>query len=402
LYSRTYFRLYIPLTVRLIYFVHNLNDPAVAKRVMMLKASGVNTFLVGFWREKRPKPEIGGAEVLALGQSFDGRLAHRAYLSLRNALFSRQLTKAIGSADLLMARNLEMLAIAASLGNTLCVPLIYEVLDIHRLLTVRYGAGAVLRAVERALMLRVSLLLVSSPAYLSTYFERFQSGKGRPASALIENKLLKLQGPSIGLKAPMLAAGPPWRIGWLGMLRCRQTLAILSGLAAKRPDLVRVEIYGRPSREVGEDLAKGLPASVTFGGAYQPSDLVRLYGGLHFNWAIDYFEQGLNSRWQLPNRIYEGGYHDVIPLALRGTETAEWLKKLGLGVLFDDPGKELESFLDRLTPQTYLALKITSEGAPRDAFAADQAECDRMGRLLKHAMTGPESRAMSLAPSVPR
>lgn len=372
--------------MRLVYFVHNLNDPTVAKRVTMLRATGVETFLAGFWRGTRPQPEIMGAEIFPLGESFDAKLAHRALLSLKNALLPGRLIEAIGRADLLMARNLEMLAIAASVSGRLSVPIVYEVLDIHRLLIAGHAAGVVLRSVERALMRRVSLLLVSSPAFLTTYFERFQFGDRRPATTLIENKLLELGRAPSHCEEAMLPPGPPWRIGWLGMLRCRKTLAMLLGLAARRPDLVRVEIYGRPTKEVGEDLAKGLPPSVTFGGPYRPSDLARLYGGIHFSWAIDYFEEGLNSRWLLPNRIYEGGYYDVVPLALSGTETAQWLKRLGLGVLLHDPGTELESFLERLTPAAYLRLKSASAAAPRKAFMAGQGECDRVGRLLTQAM----------------
>jgi succinoglycan biosynthesis protein ExoL len=372
--------------VRVVYFVHNLNDPAVAKRVTMLKAAGVDTFLVGFWRGTRL--EIMGAEVFPLGESFDAKLTHRAFLSLKSALLPGRLVEAIGCADLLMARNLEMLVIAAAVSGKLSVPLVYEVLDIHRLLVPGHAAGVVLRWVERALMRRVALLLVSSPAFLTTYFERFQFGDQRPVTALIENKLLELGHAPVYPEETMLAPGPPWRIGWLGMLRCRKSLAMLLKLAARRPDLLQVEIYGRPTKEISEDLAKGLPPSVRFGGAYRPLDLARLYGGMHFSWAIDYFEEGLNSQWLLPNRIYEGGYYNVVPLALSGTETAHWLKGLGLGVLLHDPEKEVELFLERLTPEAYLRLIYVSAAAPREAFTAGQSECDRVGRLLRQAAGG--------------
>jgi succinoglycan biosynthesis protein ExoL len=370
--------------VRLIYFVHNLNDPAVAKRVAMLNAAGIDVCAAGFWRGTPPQARTQGWNGLALGESFDAKLVHRACLSLKHAVASARLVRALGKADLVMARNLEMLVIAAAVGARLGVPIIYEVLDIHRLLVRDNFPGRLLRHVERTLMRRVSLLLISSPAFLTAYFEPLQFRALRLKTALFENKVLELGG---ARRAEKIAVppGPPWRIGWLGMLRCEKSLAMLARLAASRPDLVRVEIYGQPSREVGEMLQNGLPASVRFGGAYQPSDLARLYGSVHFNWAIDYFEEGLNSRWLLPNRIYEGGHHNVVPLALQGTETASWLSALGLGVIFNDPAKELESFLENLSPGSYCRFKCASLSVSRTAFVARQSECDRLGRLLRQA-----------------
>lgn len=370
--------------VRLVYFVHNLNDPAVAKRVTMLHAAGMELSVAGFWRGTLPPAQIQGAQTLSLGESFDAKLAHRACLSLKHAAASARLARAIGAADLVMARNLEMLVIAAAVGARLDVPIVYEVLDIHRLLLRRDVPGRILRHVERALMRRVSLLLVSSPAFLAAYFEPFQFRGSRPKAALIENKVLELES-APAAEVVALPPGPPWRISWLGMLRCEKSLCLLSRLAARRPDLVQVGIFGRPSREVDKMLGQGLPGVVRFGGAYQACDLARLYGSVHFNWAIDYFEEGLNSRWLLPNRIYEGGRHNAVPLALEGTQTATWLRALGVGVFFSDPDRELESFLESLTPDAYSRLKAASSGAPRRAFVAGQDECDRLGRLLRQA-----------------
>lgn len=290
-----------------------------------------------------------------------------------------------------MARNLEMLAVATAVGRKMGVPVAYEVLDIHRLML---GAlGGLLRSIERGLMRDIALLLVSSPAFLKSYFERFQFHACRPRTALIENKVLNLEPeaslpPAVPRTAPQ--PGRPWRIGWLGMLRCRKSLAILSRLAARRPDLVRIEIFGRPTKEVSDDLKWNLPDEVYFGGAYQPGDLADIYGRMHFNWAIDYFEEGLNSRWLLPNRLYEGGCHDVVALALNSTETAQWLRRLGLGVVLDDPEKELENFLEKLTPLDYLKLRQAAVSAPREAFQAGRGECDRLGRLLRAAIGGRE------------
>src|SRR6185437_12819773 len=91
------------------------------------------------------------------------------------------------------------------------------------------------------------------------------------------------------------------------------------------------------------DRQTGEAPGVAFGGPYRPKDLPSLYGELHFNWSVDYFQDEGNSRWLLPNRLYEGGRFGVPPIARADSETGRWLKARGLGVVQDDPPAELEA-----------------------------------------------------------
>jgi succinoglycan biosynthesis protein ExoL len=56
-----------------------------------------------------------------------------------------------------------------------------------------------------------------------------------------------------------------------------------------------------------------------------------LYGDLDLVWAGDFMEAGYNSVWLLPNRLYEGGYYAVPPIAPEGTQTAKWINARGVG-----------------------------------------------------------------------
>ena len=118
------------------------------------------------------------------------------------------------------------------------------------------------------------------------------------------------------------------------MIRCRKSLGLLRELARRNPGLVEIVIRGRPARtefDNFDDEVAHTPG-VTFGGPYRPAELQSLYSGVHFNWAVDYFEEGANSALLLPNRIYEGGRYGVIPIALAQTETGAWLNRRGIGV----------------------------------------------------------------------
>jgi hypothetical protein len=245
-----------------------------------------------------------------------------------------------------------------------------------------------MRALERALMRGADLLIVSSPAFLDAYFAPRQ-GLGRELridTLLVENKVLELGEPaSADARAPAPADGPPWRIGWMGAIRCRKSLAFLSGLARRRPDLVDVTIHGKPAYGEFDDFAAQVSAlpNLRFGGAYAAEDLPRLYGQTHFAWAIDYMEEGLNSAWLLPNRIYEASRFGAAPIALRGVQTGRFLAQHGIGLQLADPS-ELEDVLERLTPADYHKLRRDLGAVPPEAFVAREADC----RALVQAIGG--------------
>jgi succinoglycan biosynthesis protein ExoL len=277
-----------------------------------------------------------------------------------------------------IARNLEMLAIASKARSRYApsARLVYECLDIHRLLLSRDVLGGFLRAIEMRLWRGVDLLLTSSPAFIAKYFEP----RGFPAPIrLVENKLALLDGAEERESSSRPPPGPPWRIGWFGAIRCRKSLQILSELARTLGGEVEIVIRGRPSEAVFPNFAAdvaGLP-HLHYGGLYRnPDDLPLIYGTVHFNWAIDYYESGQNSTWLLPNRLYEGTYYGAVPIALTGVATGEWLIKRSLGVVLDDPiHRALTDFFLTLDRGVYGKLVGALQSVPRTRFASDRADC---------------------------
>jgi succinoglycan biosynthesis protein ExoL len=370
--------------VRIAYFVHDLNDAAVAKRVWMLRSAGAEVRLAGFRRTAEPVQSVAGLKPLNLGRTHDARLLSRAASVLKNLLLAPARGEFMAGVDVVMARNLEALAPAA-LCRALHAPrarLAYECLDVHRLMLGQGLVGKAMRAAESGLINLSSSLIVSSPAFVANYFEPFQRVSARQGLKLllVENKAYPdLPPPSEGP-----APGPPWRIGWFGMVRCRKSLDFLCDLARRRPDLVRVDIRGRPSYTEFEDFDRQTSETpgVAFGGPYAPQDLPALYGALHFNWSVDYFQDEGNSRWLLPNRLYEGGRAGAPPIARIDCETGRWLASHGLGALFERPETELEAFLDAMTPERYVALRRRHVEAPQTLFVIGPEDCERLVRTL--------------------
>src|SRR3546814_1169595 len=86
---------------------------------------------------------------------------------------------------------------------------------------------------------------------------------------------------------------------------------MLCRIAEALPDSVEIYLRGVPT-ETGlaafQQAIAGHP-NMIYGGEYRnPDDLPEIYGRVHLTWAFDFLDEGSNSDWLLPNRLYEGGY----------------------------------------------------------------------------------------------
>lgn len=359
------------MTRHLAYFVHDLGDAAVARRVRMMHVGGMKVTVIGFYRHGTPPAAIDGAATIALGRTADGRLLQRCWSVLRSLLRPGPVITAVRDCDVVMARNLEMLVLArrAQGGRRL----IYECLDIHRLLLGKGIAGRCIQAIERRMLRGASLVITSSGRFIEDYFEARQVTTA--PLLLVENKVLALSGerPSIGQAAP----GPPWVIGWFGMLRCRRSLDMLIDMVRDSGGRLELVLGGIPAdRELGDlgALTVGLPG-IRFLGRYRPDDLAAMYGAVHFAWAIDYFEEGLNSAWLMPNRLYEALAHGAVPIALSQVETGAWLRRHAVGVVVDTAADDVPALLAELAACDYAVMKTAVARLPRSAVTMAPAAC---------------------------
>lgn len=228
------------MIAKIVYFAHDLSDRAVHRRVRMLVAGGAAVTPIGFRRSAEAPKAVEGLHPIDLGQTADGMLGRRM-LSVVGALVRLGgMAEHIRHANVILARNLEMLvpAIRARKRYAPQATVVYECLDIHRMLLSNRLHGRLLRLLESKLWRDVDLLLTSSPAFVRNYFVP----RGFPSPIrLVENKVLMIGERETGAPSVRPPPGPPWRIGWFGMIRY--------GLpyASRR----------RPSRRVFES---GLPA----------------------------------------------------------------------------------------------------------------------------------------------
>ncbi len=315
---------------KIAFFGHDADDAAIRRRILALKDDGM---AVTGLTMRRSEGGVDEWDNVDLGRTYDG-----AFIRRLGSIFSGARKAAANKAkwqdaELIYARNLDMLACAflAKRYAKIKTPVVYECLDVHRLLVKQDPIGVVLRWLERRLLKRTIALIVSSPAFLKNHFEKYYPGDFRPF--LIENRLSAdaEYGPrpvGKGMCGDHFTVDRPLRIGWVGVLRCQRSFDLLTAIADQFGDRVEIILHGKPARteiSVFEPVIDQR-SNMHFMGPYQaPEDLDRIYANVDVVWAGDFMEAGFNSVWLLPNRIYEGGYFGAPPIVVSQTETAEWV-----------------------------------------------------------------------------
>jgi succinoglycan biosynthesis protein ExoL len=348
----------------------------------MLHAAGASVSLLGFCRGT-PAKEIEGIAPLLLGRTEDARLIQRALAVLRASLMVPRWRTAFVGVDAIIARQLETLVLASFARSRHApeVPLIFECLDIHRLMGDKGPVGRLLRGVERRILPNCQALIVSSPEFVHAHLARIH--EVLPPITLMENKVLSFELADRAAPSRMRAAarpfGPPWRIGWYGMIRCARSLRLLADLANSLPGSIEVIIRGRVATNVLSDFDAVVARTpkLSFGGPYDRGiDLPQLYGDVHFAWALDFYEAGGNSDWLLPNRLYEAGLFGAVPIAQREVATGAWLERRGAGALLSgEPEQALRTLFEGLNDARYSGLSHAMAALDESEFVYTAADC---------------------------
>ena len=322
--------------IEIAYFGHDAADAAIRRRVAALQADGIS--VTGFMPRRRAEVTADWENV-DLGRTRDGAFGQRLRSVFSGAGIAAS-HPALKRADLILARNLDMLACAfeAKRRAGLDTPVVYECLDVHRLLSRTDPVGLALRGIERAFLKRSAALIVSSPGFIDNHFQPRHGG--HPRTFLLENRLAEASG--LGPRPAKRISGPSdsLRIGWVGNLRCQRSFDLLLGLADRFGAEVEIHLHGAPARLEIPVFEPEIDrrSNVTYHGRYRaPEDLGELYAPIDLVWAGDFMEAGFNSVWLLPNRIYEGGYFAVPAAAPAGTQTAAWIEARGIGFSVAEP-----------------------------------------------------------------
>jgi len=366
-------------------FGHDATESTINKRVRAFQKHGSRVIGFMFKRIRAGVAHTPGWENIELGTTVDrsylARLP-RLVVGLVRTLANRDRLR---QCDIIYARNIDMLLLAV-LAQALLhrrATLVYEVLDIRQVFIGTSIVSRLFRFIERRLMSQAALLVVSSPDYMTAYFDPVQRYQG--PWHVLENKL-DIAGATTRRAAPA-PPGPPWVVGMFGVLKCARSLDLLTALAEALPSRVVVHLRGTPSESDIpasrlEQVAR-THANVHYFGPYRnPADLESIYGAIHFVWAADFLDPDNNSKICLPNRLYEGCYHGAVALGDRGTATARRIEQDNLGWTLPEPlGESLPAFIRALTPEQYDAKRQGVIACPANQFLDENDTGDMLRRI---------------------
>jgi succinoglycan biosynthesis protein ExoL len=169
----------------------------------------------------------------------------------------------------------------------------------------------------------------------------------------------------------------------------------MRALARRHPDALHFSVRGYATAiDVSAFLSQvGTDPNIEFGGAYQyPDDLPAMHAGLHFVWGFDFSDATANSRWLLPNRLYESGLYHVPMLAAAGTETGRRLAESSTGAALEVDATTLvegvSEFFASLTPEMWHAWRGRILDQPRSTFTGEadyEAVSDEIARACERA-----------------
>jgi len=327
-----------------------------------------------------------------LGRTRDKRYVSRifALLAAVPALFD--IRELLRSASVYYARNVDQLILALFsqlLFNRRAV-LVYEILDVQPVFTGTGILSRMLRWVERRLLARVQLLVVSSPAFHRNYYLPVQGYRG--PWFLLENKLHRsaLNGPQRAGPTP-LRTGRPWRVGYFGLIRGEATLELISRIAPRLQGVAEFIFRGVLTTIDTERFAAavGRNRNIHYGGEYDnPRELAEIYGAVDFAWALDLENIETNSRWLRPCRFYEAGLFGVPCLTKRDFEIGDLVEQLGVGWSLGDPLEDsIVSFFEQLTPTEYASKRDALHALPRASFLGED-DAARLSDFLREQVEG--------------
>lgn len=359
------------------YFGHDRTDSKVISRIEHLQRLGFQVFGLTFHRVKFNRKYEPAWENVDLGVTSDYAYLQRIKSLLTGAVRLVSHRRRLAEADFIFARNIDM-ALLALFGRLITgsrAPIAYEVLDVHRFFLGKRKRHRLFRAVERWVLARCDALIVSSEGYMRNYFEPIQQFKGR--WFLLENKV-----PTGSVRKPdrppvhrPKELGRPWVIGWCGTMRCIESLRLLTEIARRHRDTVRIYMRGYPTEtglEAYEAMIENEPNMIYGGGYKGPEDLAEVYAEVDLNWTIelwDYSYNSKNSHWLLPNRLYEGGCFHVPMITMAGTETAHRVQQIDGGwVLEESLVEQVSKLLENLTVEEFQAKRDNLKAAPPSTF----------------------------------
>ncbi|MCK8827688.1 hypothetical protein MWH25_08020 [Natroniella acetigena] len=304
------------------------------KRINALKNLGANTKVLAFEREYYSGKSLSEGYV-SLGEISHGNYFKRIIPFIKSFSKIRSMIK---NADIVYAFGLDNLLLGWLANSTVKnnSKIIYEVGDIRGILLKNSFSAKLLRELEKFLLNHINLLVVTSKAYISGYYEGILN-MDNIKYQVIENKLNKDEFQSLKSSGSCISK-ETLKIGYFGVLRCQRSWNILKKVAEKSNGRIQIYLRGIPMgiKNFKNEVSK--ISNVNYGGPYKaPDDLFQIYNQVDIVWACYPYQdkQIGNWLWARTNRFYESCLFNKPMLTLAGNQDAKVVNKFKIGKSLD-------------------------------------------------------------------
>ena len=319
-----------------------ISQPRYLKRIQALKADGYNCTIFSFEREYFKGNNL--EEFISLGRVQHGNYLKRSKILIKAFLKLLRNRVTIKNANYLYVFGLDNLVLINLLVKLLNadIKIIYEVADIRDAMFQTNMLGKTLRLVEKNMIEKTYLTVVTSPYFISDYFVPLLNVRS-DKFLVIENKLFN----PIPELIEKEHENNKLRIGFFGLLRSQKAWELLYNLAAKHPNYIEIYIRGY-LLNLG-DFEKKINEldNIKYDGEYKsPDDLAEMYGRIDISLIGNISNNMKNVNLALPNRYYESLHYRTPMIAHSNTAVARKIKQNAVGWEIDFT--ELDTAIEKI------------------------------------------------------
>ena len=262
------------------------------------------------------------------------------------------------------------------------IKFVYEVGDIRKVFMGEGLMAKTFRFLERRILNRTDLLVVTSEAFVEEYFTKIQ-GQNTIKYHVIENKP-ELTEEKIQAKDTALEDGKI-TIGYFGVLRCRNSLEILKNIGKNHSE--KFNIYIRGVAQGTEDLLEEINTldNVVVEGEYKvPEDLYAMYAKIDVNWACYPYqgEKPGNWLWAKTTRFYESCFFRTPMVTQEQSQDALFTEKYGVGIAVSL--KEMDQSAEKigeLGPEAIKKMQARFHDLPKETIKYQQEHKELIDQL---------------------